>query len=78
MLWSLIYTMVTEKKDYLQVFDLEAIGIDSMQPLQKITHTQEVPVYKKEYYLKSEFPVNEKIFVIDDETHSTMLFASEY
>ena len=78
MLWSMIETMVVEKKDYLQVFELEAIGIGNKQPLQKITHTQEVPAYKKEYYLKSDLPKKEKIFVIDDETHSTMLLASEY
>lgn len=78
MLWSMIDTMVVEKKDYLQVFELEAIGLDSKQPIQKITHRQEVPVYKKEYYLKSDFPMKKKIFIIDDETHSTMLLASEY
>ena len=77
MLWSMIETMVVEKKDYLQVFELD-IGLDNKQPIQKITHTQEVPVYKKEYYLKSDIPMKEKIFVIDDETHSTMLLASEY
>ena len=72
-LWHLIDAM-PPPKDYLQVFELteESGG-------QKITHIQEEPEYKREYLLNSDAPVfNGKIFVIDDETHSTMLLASEY
>jgi hypothetical protein len=46
--------------------------------LQKIIHEQEQPVYKKEYIIPSEHPVNLKVYVIDDEDHSTMLLSSEY
>ena len=60
-------------KDYLQVFSLSADG-----EKQIVKHTQEVPVYNKEYVFEFENPVAEKIFVIDDETHTTMLLASEY
>ena len=60
-------------KDYLQVFYLSAEN-----GRQKIKHIQEVPEYTKEYYLNSDKPVTEKVFVIDDETHSTMILANEY
>jgi len=45
---------------------------------QKITHTQEVPEYKKEYIFNTGTVITAKIFVIDDKTHSTMLLAEEY
>lgn len=72
-MWNLIDTMDITK-DYLQVFELsESNG------MQKIVHSQEQPEYKKEYLFKMDAPfLNEKIFVIDDETHSTMLFSYEY
>ena len=72
-IWHLIDAM-PPPKDYLQVFKLtdENGG-------QKITHIQEEPEYKREYMLNSDAPIFiGKIFVIDDETHSTMLLASEY
>lgn len=71
-LWNLIDEM-PEPKDYLQVFRLSAF-----EGKQKIVHSQEVPEYQKEYFISCENPIIEKIFVIDDETHCTMLLASEY
>ncbi len=71
-LWELIFTLPVDK-DYLQVFNLSAEG-----DKQIVKHTQEVPVYNKEYIFEFENPVAEKIFVIDDGTHSTMLLANEY
>lgn len=72
-LWGLIDSMEVAEKDYLQVFCLsEESG------KQKITHTQEQPDYCKEYLFPSEEPITAKIFVIDDETHTTMLLAEEY
>ena len=59
--------------DYLQVFSLS-----SENGKQKITHTQEVPEYKKEYIFNTGTAITAKIFVIDDKTHSTMLLAEEY
>ena len=71
-MWELINTMPVDK-DYLQVFSLsEANG------RQRIKHTQEEPEYYKEYVFDIDIPVTEKIFVIDDGTHSTMLLANEY
>ena len=61
-------------KDYLQVFNLTVANGKA-----KITHTQEQPEYTREYLLNVDAPsFASKIFVIDDETHSTMLLASEY
>lgn len=62
-----------EPKDYLQVFNLSAVGA-----LQCITHTSEEPEYKMEYLMPSETPVIQKVYVIDDGDHSTMLLAEEY
>ncbi len=59
--------------DYLQVFSLS-----SENGKQKITHTQEVPEYNKEYVFNTGTAITAKIFVIDDKTHSTMLLAEEY
>ena len=72
-LWDLIDSMEVAEKDYLQVFRLSAES-----GKQKITHTQEQPEYSKEYLFPSEAPITAKIFVIDDETHTTMLLAEEY
>ena len=73
-LWDLIDSMEVEEKDYLQVFRLTTDGTT-----QQITHSQEQPPYKKEYLFNTGTPfLNAKIFVIDDETHSTMLFSYEY
>lgn len=64
-------------QDYLQVFDLSIVENDKKK-LQKIIHSQEEPEYRKEYILEFADPVETKIFVIDDEDHSTMLLAEEY
>jgi len=61
-------------KDYLQVFELTV-----EEEKKKIKHIQEEPEYQKEYLLDADTPFYVgKIFVIDDETHSTMLLAEEY
>ena len=71
-LWGLIDNL-PEPKDYLQVFQLS-----DFEGKQKIIHKQEVPEYSVEYLILCESPITKKIFVIDDETHCTMLLASEY
>ena len=71
-LWNLIDNL-PEPKDYLQVFHLS-----DFEGKQKIIHKQEVPEYSAEYILDFSEPVNSKVYVIDDETHCTMLLASEY
>ena len=62
-----------EPRDHLQVFDLKPIG-----NLQSITHRSEEPEYRMDYLLPADSPISEKIYVIDDGTHSTMLLSSEY
>ena len=71
-LWDCV-DQLPEPRDYLQVFDLEQVGM-----MQSITHRSEQPEYRKVYLLSSESPITEKIYVIDDGDHSTMLLASEY
>ena len=44
----------------------------------RIVHTQECPDYRKEYLLLSDVPITAKIYVVNDETHATMLFCEEY
>ena len=73
LLWHLIEIMSVERKDYLQVFHLSR-----MDTGQHITHTQEQPPYQYELDGPCTDEVNDKIFVIDDGTHSTMLLAEEY
>lgn len=77
-LWNLIDQFDARMtQDYLQVFDLSIVENDKKK-LQKIIHSQEEPEYRKEYILEFADPVETKIFVIDDEDHSTMLLAEEY
>lgn len=71
-MWELIKQMPVDK-DYLQVFSLSA-----KDGRQRIKHTQEVPEYNKEYVIFTENPVTEKVYVIDDKTHSIMILANEY
>ncbi len=71
-LWGCVDNLPTER-DYLQVFDLEQVGT-----MQSITHRSEQPEYQRVYLLSSESPITEKIYVIDDGDHSTMLLAEEY
>ena len=72
-LWDLIDSMEVEEKDYLQVFRLSAES-----GKQKITHSQEQPPYERTLEFRTDNPITAKIFVIDDETHTTMLLAEEF
>ena len=72
-LWDCIDSMKVERKDYLQVFKLVVNGTN-----QQVTHSQEEPDYERTLIFPTDEPITAKIFVIDDETHSTMLLAEEY
>ena len=72
-LWDLIDSMEVAEKDYLQVFRLTTNGTT-----QNITHLQEQPPYERTLEFRTDNPITAKIFVIDDETHTTMLLAEEY
>lgn len=72
-MWRCIDDMPAPK-DYLQVFKL---SIEDGK--QKVIHIQEQPEYKAEYLFSIDTPLFVgKIYVIDDETYSTMLLAEEY
>lgn len=70
-LWQLVDAMPLPR-DYLQVFKISKEG-DQI----KITHTQEIPAYRREYLLDAPVFVG-KIYAIDDSEQSTMLLANEY
>ena len=72
-LWNCI-DRLPEERDSLQVFRLEPLG----ETMQSITHESEQPAHKKVYLIPTDNPITEKLYVIDDEDHSTMLLASEY
>jgi hypothetical protein len=74
LMWTMIDINKGKKLDYLQVFNLYVI----CSTLQFIEHSQEQPERKTEIFTIIENPITEKIFVIDDGEHSTMLLASEY
>ena len=73
LLWHLITRIPDEQRDYLQVFRLQKTTAG-----QHISHEQEQPPYSYEMDIPCDDAVNAKIFVIDDQTHSTMLLAKEY
>lgn len=78
-IWQLIEDLkdTVGEVDYLQVFDISIA--DETEETVRIIHSQEVQQYKKIWIVKASEPCdNEKIFVIDDDTHSTMLLAEEY
>ena len=62
-----------EPRDHLQVFELSPSG-----SMQSIIHSSEEPEYRKVYMRPSDTPITEKLYIIDDGDHSTMLLASEY
>lgn len=71
-MWECVNRM-PEPKDYFQVFRLE-----SLDDFQKITHFSEQPEYHKEYLIPTDKPITAKVYIIDSDTYSTMLLASEY
>ena len=71
-MWECLDRM-SEPKDYFQVFRLENLG-----GIQKITHFSEQPEYHKEYLIPTNKPITAKIYIIDNDTYSTMLLAEEY
>ena len=71
-LWECVDSM-SAPEDYLPVVDLEQVGC-----MQSITHRSEEPEYRKVYLLPSDSPITEKLYIIDDGDHSTMLLSSEY
>lgn len=71
-LWNCV-DRLPEPRDHLQIFDLKPMGI-----MQSITHRSEEPEYRMEYLLPIDEPITDKVYIIDDGEHSTMLLANEY
>ena len=71
-MWELI-DQLPEPKDYFQVFKLTV-----QNGKQHISQESEQPEYHKGYDIDTANPIEAKIYVIDDGTHSTMLLAEEY
>lgn len=80
-LWGLVDSYIRDHgdADYLQVFRLSPTDDDK----QRVIHSQEVPDYEQEYIVDSsmielEFIADEKVYIIDDGDHSTLLLAEDY
>ena len=75
-MWNCIDTLKEkgQELDYLQVFELTSEKTDDIF-FEKINYRQEVPEYSITYRIFFTEMVNAKVFVIDDETYSTMLLA---
>ena len=81
LIWTSIDARIlfsNEKIDYLQVFTFKKLD----EEILALHHEQEQPpmlnVHYTNYRPEYEEILHEKIFVIDDGDHSTMLFAYEY
>lgn len=80
-LWQILDEFLVGRKskrvDYLQVFNIE-----NRKDCIKITHSQEIPRYKKDIILNRDDIILErsqyKIFVVDDGDYCTMMLAEEY
>ncbi|MDF2700735.1 MAG: hypothetical protein K0Q49_2298 [Haloplasmataceae bacterium] len=78
-MWSCIDTLKWKEKeiDSLQAFELSLEKKNGII-FQNLEHRQEVLKYKRLYKIPSKEAITEKIFVIDDGLHSTMMLRSEY
>ena len=63
--------------DYLQVFELRKIS-NASSFNQEVVHSQEIPLYRKNYLLTSDKPIDTRVYVIDDSEQSVMMLSSEY
>jgi hypothetical protein len=62
---------------YLQVFTLRTV-YKGNQLVLTVQHKQEVPDFEQMIVLEAAQPMCEKVYLIDDQTHCTMLLAEEY
>lgn len=74
LLWDLIDNLIIEK-DYLQIFEINPIGLGVVE----IVHKQEVPEYKASIYIQNDLIKDKlRIYAIDRIEYSTMMFSNEY
>ena len=72
-MWWMYDNMTAEKKDYFQVFELTA-----KEGCQEIFHYQEQPPWQETLISFTDEAVTEKVYIIDDGDHETMLLAEDY
>ncbi|MBJ6360905.1 DUF960 family protein [Paenibacillus sp. GCM10012307] len=64
--------------DYLQIFEFSTKVINSKYH-QCIVHRQEVPLRSVEYTIcDTDAPLDLTVWIVDEETHATMLLPEEY
>lgn len=74
LMWELIDNLTIEK-DYLQIFEINPIGLGIVE----IVHKQEVPEYEATIYIQNDLIKDKlKIYAIDSIEYSTMMFSNEY
>lgn len=74
LLWDLIDNL-TIAKDYLQIFEINPIGLEVVE----IVHKQEVPKYEARIYIQNDLIKDKlKIYTIDSNEYSTIMFSNEY
>lgn len=74
LLWDLIDNL-TIAKDYLQIFEINPIGLGIVE----IVHKQEVPEYEARIYIQNDLIKDKlKTYIIDSIEYSTMMFSNEY
>lgn len=78
-IWSYIESRRDHKipLDYFQAFNLKPSKKDGVK-VQLIECHQEVPEHRDELSVICEEPIYEKLFLIDDVDHVTLLLAKEY
>jgi hypothetical protein len=76
MIWQLA-TSLPCQADYLQVFKLEP-GVKNGRAIQTIEQSQEMPEYKRSCSFYCGGAVNEKLYLIDDGDHITLMMSEEY
>lgn len=79
-LWECVDSIRSEvPPDYLQIFKLHSEKTDAGELIQVIEHSQENPPYQKIYKIEVDSEgVTDTVYIIDDITHQTMLFARNY
>lgn len=84
LIWNTIDNLrdAGQELDYLQVFRIETVEReDGSEKIIRFLHSQEVPPFEKVYELPvkpEDVSLMGKVYVIDDITHATMLWAEEY
>ena len=83
LLWIETYMLKENgiKADHMQIFKLKTVRTRSKDTaLLKVAHTQEAPYYENNFSIRIELDmaVNGTVWMIDDLTHATMMWDTEY